>query len=239
MKKKGSSTGLGPPGHMTGPGANIIKRPSTTSTTQAATASSYVPIFLYYHNEHVINDSSSTSSPTPSAAAGAGAGAGANGTSTSPTGSSSSPAMTDNCMFEMPIQVRKLDLTEFSASIRAQTAVNRQFAAAGAVASSHISDEYLRSILQSLLANQPNMGGGLIDGLTMNPSSNATNNNGSSSSSANACYYYLNFLIRDLLMCGKFIAPSSESFPKDIETYLKCRIGELKCLFYGLFRLDK
>lgn len=210
---------------MTGPGNSIIKRPSTTSTTQAATASSYVPIFLYYHNEHVINDSSSTSSPTPSAAAAA------NGTSTSPTGSSSSPAMTDNCMFEMPIQVRKLDLTEFSASIRTQTAVNRQFAGSVSSSSSHISDEYLRSILQSLLANQSNMGGGLIDGLTMNPSNNATNNNGSSSSSsssssANTCYYYLNFLIRDLLMCGKFIAPSSDSFPKDIETYIKCRIGE-------------
>lgn len=136
-------------------------------------------------------------------------------------------------MFEMPNQVKKLDLNEFGASIRTQAAHVREFA--GTTVS--ISDEYLRLVLQNMLANQPN-----IDGAsTINTSGNSLTVSGSggssiissnsSTNSSTSYYYYLNFVIRDLLMSSKFSAPSFESaFPKDIESYFKVRIG--KCIKY-------
>lgn len=115
----------------------------------------------------------------------------------------------ENFLFEMPIQIKKLDLNEFGAIVRGHTTFKMDF-----VLSGPISDEYLKVIIQSLFQN------------TASSSTDTTGNNSSN-------YFYLNFLIKDLLMAGKVSSfGSTESFPKDLDSYFKARIGKIEVYSY-------
>lgn len=123
----------------------------------------------------------------------------------------------ENSMFETPAQVRKVDAAELAASMR-QCADAAFFISSPMMVSTTLSDEYIRTILQAVLQASPNA-------LSANP--------GNISATLNQ-YYYLNFLMCDLIDAGRFISSQSlasgESgapFPKDLESYLKIRLGTL------------
>ena len=139
----------------------------------------------------------------------------------------------------MPVSVKKLDTSELGAILRQQLGGDSDLG----VMATPLCDEYLRSTLQGLLntnsgMNSSNPPSSPLTTVQIDTSSvvggGAATANGLSSG-PNTNYYYVNFILRDLVMSGRFILPSitasNDSFPRDLEAYFRLRIDAIEKKF--------